>query len=127
MAEEERVETTGEPPRPKRRGRSFKFFVAAAVVAALLAVGAIALLVNIMERKQEARNPFYRVVELTDETEDPAVWGKNFPMQYDGYLRTVDQVRTRFGGSEAVPRKPTQADPRGVVAQSRLEDDPRLK
>ena len=55
-----------------------------------------ALLVNIFERKQEARNPFYRVVELTDDTEDPAIWGKNFPLQYDGYRRTVDQVRTRY-------------------------------
>ena len=33
----------------------------------LRVVGA-ALLVNIFERKQEARNPFYRVVELDDET-----------------------------------------------------------
>ena len=55
------------------------------------------------------------------------MWGKNFPLQYDGYRRTVDQVRTRYGGSEAVPRTPTQADPRSVVAQSRLEEDPRLK
>jgi nitrite reductase (cytochrome c-552) len=98
-----------------------------AVAAAVAAAGAAALLVNIFERKQEARNPFYRVVELTDQTQDPAVWGQNFPLQYDGYLRTVDQVRTRFGGSEAVPRTPTQADPRSVVAQSRLEEDPRLK
>ena len=82
---------------------------------------------NIFERKQEARNPFYRVVELTDDTEDPAVWGKNFPLQYDDYKRTVDQVRTRFGGSEAVPRTPTKADPRSVVAQSKIEEDPRLK
>ncbi len=36
-------------------------------------------------------------------------------------------MRTRFGGSEAVPRTPTQADPRALVAQSRLEEDPRLK
>ena len=75
---------------------------------ALLAVVAVcvgfALLVNIFERKQEARNPFFRVVELTDTTEDPAVWGKNFPLQYDGYKRTLDQVRTRYGGSEALPR-----------------------
>ncbi len=99
----------------------------ALVVAALVGAGVSALLVNIFERKQEARNPFFRVVELTDDTEDPAVWGKNFPLQYDGYLRTVDQVRTRFGGSEAVPRTPTAADPRSVVAQSRLEEDPRLK
>ena len=86
-----------------------------------------ALLVNIMERKQEAQNPFFRVVELTDETEDPAIWGKNFPLQYDAYLRTVDQQRTRYGGSEALPRTPTEADPRSVVAQSRLDEDPRLK
>ncbi len=98
-----------------------------ALVAALAAAGGAALLVNITQRKQEARNPFYRVVELSDTTEDPALWGKNFPMQYDGYRRTVDQVRTRFGGSEAVPRTPTHADPRSIVAQSRLEQDPRLK
>ena len=77
----------------------------------LAVIGGVALLVNIFERKQEARNPFYRVVELTDDTDDPAVWGKNFPLQYDGYRRTVDQVRTRYGGSEAVPRTPTEADP----------------
>jgi nitrite reductase (cytochrome c-552) len=98
-----------------------------AVVAAVAGVGLTALLVNIFERKQEARNPFYRVVELNDDVEDPAVWGKNFPMQYDGYTRTVDQVRTRYGGSEAVPRTPTEVDPRSVVAQSRLEQDPRLR
>ncbi len=105
------------------RGR----MLAMAGVAAVATAGAVALLINIFERKQEARNPFYRVVELTDDTEDPAVWGKNFPLQYDGYRRTVDQVRTRYGGSEAVPRTPTAADPRSLVAQSRLEEDPRLK
>src|SRR5687767_3551524 len=96
-------------------------------VAALVAAAVAALLVNIFERKQEAKNPFFRVVALTDETVDPALWGKNFPLQYDGYRRTVDQTRTRHGGSEAVPRTPTQADPRSVVAQSRLDEDPRLK
>jgi nitrite reductase (cytochrome c-552) len=98
-----------------------------AAVAAVAAAGTAALLVNIVERKQEARNPFYRVVELTDETVDPAVWGKNFPLQFDGYRRTVDQQRTRHGGSEAVPRTPDDVDPRSVTAQSRLEEDPRLK
>jgi nitrite reductase (cytochrome c-552) len=87
----------------------------------------IGLLVSIFEHKQEARNPFYRVVELTEKTDDPAFWGKNFPLQYDGYRRTVDQVRTKYGGSEAMPHTPTHADPRSVVAQSRLEEDPRLK
>ena len=118
------------PRRPDRpapiqgRGRTI---LIAIVVAAVVGAGVTALLVNIFERKQEAKNPFYRVVELTEETEDPAIWGKNFPMQYDGYRRTVDQIRTRFGGSEAIPRTPTNADPRAVVAQSRLAEDPRLK
>jgi nitrite reductase (cytochrome c-552) len=107
-----------------RRRRLFLIIVGAAVLATIVGV---ALLMNIFERKQEARNPFYRVVELTDDTEDPAVWGKNFPLQYDDYGRTVDQVRTRFGGSEAEPRTPTHADPRSVVSQSRIEEDPRLK
>ncbi len=104
-----------------------RFVLLTALIATLAAVGGAALLVNIFERKQEARNPFYRVVELTDETEDPAVWGKNFPLQYDDYKRTVDQVRTRYGGSEALPRTPTNSDPRSVVSQSKLEEDPRLK
>ena len=98
-----------------------------AVAGLIVAVGLAALFANIMERKQEAQNPFYRVVTLTDTTTDAATWGKNFPLQYDGYRRTVDQTRTRYGGSEAVPHSPTDADPRSVVAQSRLEDDPRLR
>ncbi|HET7698639.1 MAG TPA: ammonia-forming cytochrome c nitrite reductase subunit c552 [Vicinamibacterales bacterium] len=98
-----------------------------AAFAAIAAIAVTALLVNIFSRQQEGRNPFYRVVELDDQTVDPAVWGRNFPLQYDSYRRTVDQVRTRYGGSEAVPRAPTQADPRSVVAQSRLAEDPRLK
>jgi nitrite reductase (cytochrome c-552) len=107
--------------------RSLTIPVLVAVIAALGAVAVAALLVNIFTRQQEARNPFYRVVELNDETVDPAVWGKNFPLQYDGYKRTVDQVRTRYGGSEAEPHTPSKVDPRSVVAQSRLEEDPRLK
>ena len=92
-----------------------------------MTLGVVALLVNIFERKQEARNPFYRVVELTDDTEDPAIWGKNFPLQYDGYRRTVDQVaRATAAARRCRARRPT-ADPRSVVAQSRLEEDPRLK
>ncbi|HSH16297.1 MAG TPA: ammonia-forming cytochrome c nitrite reductase subunit c552, partial [Verrucomicrobiae bacterium] len=115
--------STNSPNRRKQIG----LFVVTVLVAALVAVGGLAILINVLERKQEARNPFFRVVELTDDTEDPAEWGKNFPLQYDDYLRTTDQVRTRYGGSEALPRTPTEADPRSIVAQSRLEEDPRLK
>ncbi len=108
-------------------GRGFRMALFVVVAAALVAAGTAALLVNIAERKQEARNPFFRVVEVDDNTEDPAVWGKNFPFQFDRYGRTVDMVRTRFGGSEAMPRTPTADDPRAMVSQSRIEEDPRLK
>jgi len=118
--------TTGDSGGASRWGGR-RFVLLTALIATLAAIGGAALLVNIFERKQEARNPFYRVVELTDEIEDPAVWGKNFPLQYEDYKRTVDQVRTRYGGSEALPRTPTNSDPRSVVSQSKLEEDPRLK
>ena len=107
--------------------RRFQLPILIAVIAAVAAIGITALLVNIFQRQQEARDPFHRVVELTEDTTDPAVWGRNFPIQYDSYMRTVDQVRTRYGGSEAIPRTPTAADPRSIVAQSRLEEDPRLR
>jgi nitrite reductase (cytochrome c-552) len=114
-------EGNGNQARPRR------FFVAIIVLAAIAAFAVTGLLINIFERKQEARNPFYRVVELNDTVADPAVWGKNFPMQYDLYRRTVDMQRSKYGGSEAEPHSPTQADPRSVVARSKLEEDPRLK
>ncbi len=110
---------------PRRRNRAL--LLATVIAGAGVSVGGLALLMSVMEHKQEARNPFFRVVELTDDTEDPALWGKNFPFQYDDYRRTSDQQRTRFGGSEAMPRTPTGADPRSIVAQSRLEEDGRLK
>jgi nitrite reductase (cytochrome c-552) len=125
--EAEANKSNGGSARRKPRLFGLKLVILVAFASFAAAFLGLALLTNIMERKQEAQNPFFRVVELTDDTEDPAVWGKNFPLQYDGYLRTVDQQRTRYGGSEALPRTPSDADPRSVVAQSRLEEDPRLK
>ena len=97
------------------------------LITVLATVAVTALLVNIFEHKQEARSAFFRVVEVTDDTDDPAVWGKNFPLHYDAYKRTVDMVRTRYGGSEALPHSPTQADPRDIVSSEKIEEDPRLK
>ncbi|EDY20839.1 Nitrite reductase (cytochrome; ammonia-forming) [Chthoniobacter flavus Ellin428] len=109
------------------RERPLTMFILLVGVAAAGAIIATVVLVSIFQRKQEAKNPFFRVVELKEDTQDPAVWGQDFPQQYDGYRRTSDQIRTRYGGSEAEPHTPTHADPRSVVAQSRLEEDPRLK
>ena len=113
-------------PQPVR-AKAFRVALLTIVVALLATVAGLAFLTTIIERKQEAKNPFFRVVELNDDLTDPAVWGKNFPLQYDDYLRTVDQQRTKHGGSEAHPRTPTDADPRSALAQSKLEEDPRLK
>lgn len=93
------------------------------------------LLSNIAESKvkpkDETKNVLTKNTQTepaqTEETDDPAVWGKRFPMHYADYMKTSDQVRTRYGGSEAIQKTPSEADPRSVVAQSRLEEDPRLK
>lgn len=98
------------PPAPPRR-RSV-----AAVVAAFSAAATVAVLLlwqNILERKSEARQRVFKVVDLTETTIDPAEWGKNYPRQYDGYRRTVDTARTRHGGSEAFSK--LEADPRWRV------------
>ena len=121
--------TAPEPEPSARTSRRFGgiWLVVAAVGAAFLTLALAALLTNIFERQQEARNPFYRVVELTDTTVDPATWGQSFPIHYDQYLRTVDMGRTRYGGSEALPVHTTDTDSRGVVSVSRLDEDPRLR
>ena len=73
-----------------RRGVTLVTLIVVAVVFGLAAMAAGALLLDITRKQDEARNPFYRVVALTDTTTDAAEWGKNFPLQYDGYLRTAD-------------------------------------
>ena len=82
-------------------------------VFALVAVGVAALLVNIAERKQEAKHAFVKLVEVTENDVDPAKWGTNWPREYDGYKRTAEPTSTKYGGgagaSEAQPT-PEKAD-----------------
>lgn len=81
-------------------------WVSAAVVilAALGTFGILALLNNINTRQAEARETVFRVVDIKEDTYDSATWGKNFPIQYDTFKRTVDIERTRFGGSENIQK-----------------------
>src|SRR5215475_110745 len=97
------------------------------ILAATACIVVVGILVNVIEHKQESRNRYVRVVDLNDQVEDPEVWGKQFPVEYDLYKRTTDMQRTRYGGSEGVPHSPIQGDPRTIVSRSKLEDDPRLK
>ena len=47
--------------------RGWVLVLVTAVLAAAAGAGGVALLLNIWERKTEARNPFFRVVEITDD------------------------------------------------------------
>jgi hypothetical protein len=74
----------------------------AVIAATAIGTAAIAaLLMNINERKHEARARYIQWVPREESTADPAAWGVTFPSEYDGYKRTVDTQRTRYGGSEA--------------------------
>ena len=108
---------TAETSKSDRRVRHIPVWVliAAMLFTAVVVFAIAALLMNIFERKQEAKNPYVRLVEVDENTSDPAKWGMNWPREYDSYLRTVDQTHTRYGGSDGAP------------AESRLEMDPWLK
>lgn len=71
------------------------------VATAAFTWGVTALLMNIRERKEEGKWHEIKVVELKEEDTDPLIWAQNYPRQYDGYKKTVDTTRTRYGGSEA--------------------------
>ena len=84
-----------------QRGFAAWVYLVTLVVLGVAAYVALVFYQNIVDRKAEARKDIFRVVEVTDQTVDPAVWGKNYPRQYDSYRRTVDTERTNHGGSEA--------------------------
>jgi nitrite reductase (cytochrome c-552) len=89
-------------------------FVAVVVVTAVAVALVTALLMNMFERKAEARQPFVRLVEVDEGTPDPKPWGANGPKQYASYKRTAEATRTRFGGhggSEALPEQKIERDP----------------
>ncbi|MDX2148909.1 MAG: ammonia-forming cytochrome c nitrite reductase subunit c552 [Planctomycetota bacterium] len=106
-------------------------------------VAAMLLYHNISQRKREATSTVTQVVELTERTVDPAEWGKNYPRQYDGYVRTAINPRARFSWSDgAPPLNSTSADapervesadqdsigdPHSKKAESKLEGDPHLR
>jgi nitrite reductase (cytochrome c-552) len=100
-------------PATDHPGRRWRVALIAAILALTAAFGfaAVALLTNIFQRKQEAKNPYLRIVEVNDETTDSTPWGMNWPRQMDGYRRTADISRTEYGGSEALPAERIDRDP----------------
>ena len=98
-----------------RRERSRVRGIIILLFGALVGMGASALLVNIFERKQEGRVTTFRVAEVNEDVVDAAEWGKNWPRQYDGYLRTAEPTRTKYGGGVGaeglLPEQKAKKDP----------------
>ena len=92
--------------------KKWRLYLLTVLGTALVTALVLALITNIADRKREAKESFVRLVDLDEETIDPAVWGQNFPREYDGYIRTAENTNRRHGGSEAI---------------SRLDEDPRLR
>src|SRR5262245_28476151 len=98
--------------RPSRR-TSQAFYVLLILLVGTATFAVVLLRQDIARHKREGEQVVVKIVDQTDQTIDPAEWGKNFPRQYDGYRRTVDTERTKHGGSEAFDK--LEADPRWRV------------
>jgi nitrite reductase (cytochrome c-552) len=96
-----------------KRGIALWTYVVLIALTAVATFGVLMLYQNIVARKAEATQHVFRVVDVDENTVDPAVWGKNYPRQYDSYKRTVDTERTKHGGSDAFQK--LDQDPRWRV------------
>ncbi len=91
-------------------------YVLVIVVTAAITIGIMLIRENIATRKLEAKQVVFRLVDLNEQTIDPAEWGKNFPRQYDGYRRTAERTGTTYGGGGS-----------DTLSKDKLAQDPRLK
>lgn len=81
--------------------RSNLIYGAAFVIIVGLTMVVAALLVNINDKKDEESEYPLKVVEIAEDEIDPAVWGQNFPYQYDRFNMTSQNYgETKYGGSE---------------------------
>jgi nitrite reductase (cytochrome c-552) len=89
------------------------------IIVLLVAIATVAVLwirERIEARKEEGKQIVFRIANLTEQTVNPAEWGKNFPRQFDGYKRASERTGTRFGGGGS-----------DTLAADKLTQDPRLK
>jgi nitrite reductase (cytochrome c-552) len=81
------------------------------VLAVLLGGAAIVGVFGVQES-----DPAASAASLTETTVDPAVWGKVFPAQYEGWQRTSERTGTKYGGGGS-----------DALAADRLTQNPQLK
>jgi len=89
----------------------------------ILTVLVVALLMNIFERKQEARLTHLRIVEIPELEPDPEVWKANFPREHEAYMKTMrtsEMVQYskwgRYGGSESFSKLDAHPDYKRLFA-----------
>jgi nitrite reductase (cytochrome c-552) len=100
--------TSHQPGLPRWVGPAL--FSVSAVAIALLGL----LAFSIMERRWEAVRPQLMVKPLAEFEPDNAVWGENYPRQYETYRMTEDsKSRTKYGG--AFPRDYLEEFPNLVI------------
>jgi len=75
-------------------------YLAILVVTAVATAVVAGLLMNIAQHKSESQEYPLKVVQIGENELDPAVWGQNFPHQYDSFVKTKeDYGETPYGGS----------------------------
>ncbi len=105
---------TNAAPKPKDpeavQARRNTLLLAAMFAVGLLGTIAVTVtLVTMFERKQDARSPYLRIVELDETSVDPMLWGQNWPHQFDQYKSTAGDKF--YGGSNAMPESKLEAHP----------------
>jgi nitrite reductase (cytochrome c-552) len=84
-------------------------------IATALVVFFLGLLANsVIERRTEAQFSFVTAIKYDQTEPRNAVWGKNFPREYQSYLQTADtSFRSKYNGSAMIDM--LEVDPRLVV------------
>ncbi len=102
---EETPMTTPEPQTPARRNW---LWIGLAFVAGLaIMAGAASLLTSVTTHKAEEAEYPLKVVQIAPNELDPAVWGQNFPRQYDSFKKTEitgPDTETPYGGANPYSR-----------------------
>ena len=94
----------------KRRSRNWILFIATIVIVFFLGL----LASSVMERRTEAVFAYSPLVEHGQYEPRNEIWGKNFPREYQSYLKTSgSEFRSRYNGSDLIDM--LEVDPRLVV------------
>jgi nitrite reductase (cytochrome c-552) len=90
--------------------RNWLLFIATVIIVFTLGL----LASSIIERRAETEYVYKPQVKLTDEEPRNDVWGKNFPREYQSYLKTSEtDFRSKYNGNAMIDM--LEVDPRLVV------------